>query len=187
MVDALGSGHQILILRKGGVSEGRRGFQVEHAEFLLMPTLFHQQQELVVPSWRIRFEESQTVQEDPSQIRMNYCAHVISWRRLETLAAAERLRGQHIWRDQVISERFTGGEDSSIHALALRVFKLPETVSLPILPHYGGCKSWVELDEEIATDHAVPVLSKEVFNEKLSQFHAALDGNSAVLSSASGP
>ena len=39
IVDALGRGQQILILRKGGISEGPGGFQVEQPEFLLFPTL----------------------------------------------------------------------------------------------------------------------------------------------------
>ncbi len=31
IVDALGRGDQILILRKGGISEGRGGFQIEQS------------------------------------------------------------------------------------------------------------------------------------------------------------
>ncbi|MGV3757322.1 MAG: DUF1802 family protein [Verrucomicrobiota bacterium] len=40
VVDALGRGEQIILLRKGGISEGRGGFQVEHPQFLFWPTLF---------------------------------------------------------------------------------------------------------------------------------------------------
>ena len=50
VVDALGRGDQIIILRKGGISEGRGGFKVEHEQFLLFPTLFHQQRESVTDS-----------------------------------------------------------------------------------------------------------------------------------------
>ncbi|MEO8428438.1 MAG: DUF1802 family protein, partial [Verrucomicrobiota bacterium] len=57
VVDALGRGDQIIILRKGGISEGRGGFQVEHPEFVLFPTLFHQQRESVVPSAQARFDQ----------------------------------------------------------------------------------------------------------------------------------
>ena len=41
--DALGRGEQSLILRKGGIAEGRAGFRFQHPEFLLLPTLFHEQ------------------------------------------------------------------------------------------------------------------------------------------------
>ena len=38
MIDALGRGEQIIILRKGGIHEGRGGFQVDQPEFWLFPT-----------------------------------------------------------------------------------------------------------------------------------------------------
>jgi hypothetical protein len=41
--EELGSGRQSIILRKGGIAEGRSGFRFEHADFLLLPTLFHEQ------------------------------------------------------------------------------------------------------------------------------------------------
>lgn len=45
VVDALGAGGQIIILRKGSLREERDGFTVEQPEFLLFPTLFHSQLE----------------------------------------------------------------------------------------------------------------------------------------------
>ena len=39
VVDALGRGAQILILRKGGLREGSGGFRLEQRQFLLFPTL----------------------------------------------------------------------------------------------------------------------------------------------------
>src|ERR1043166_5463608 len=56
VVDGLGRGDQIIILRKGGISEGRSGFQVEHNRFFLFPTLFHQQRECVQPAAQIRYD-----------------------------------------------------------------------------------------------------------------------------------
>jgi hypothetical protein len=40
---ALGSGEQSIILRKGGIAEGRSGFSFQHREFFLFPTFFHEQ------------------------------------------------------------------------------------------------------------------------------------------------
>ena len=53
VVDALGRGDQILILRKGGIAEGRDGFRVDHQNFLLFPTLYHQQRDCVTPGGRL--------------------------------------------------------------------------------------------------------------------------------------
>ena len=42
VVDALGRGEQIIILRKGGIRENRGEFLVDHREFWLFPTQFHE-------------------------------------------------------------------------------------------------------------------------------------------------
>ena len=47
--EALGSGRQIIVIRKGGIAEGKDGLRFEHEEFALLPTFFHQQSERVVP------------------------------------------------------------------------------------------------------------------------------------------
>ena len=40
---ALGEGRQSVIIRKGGLAEGRDGFVFLHREFFLFPTFFHEQ------------------------------------------------------------------------------------------------------------------------------------------------
>ncbi len=45
---------------------------------------------------------------------------------------------------------------------------------LPMSPGYGGCKSWVELEQDVATTGVSPVLSDDVFAEKLNQFRACV-------------
>ena len=43
--EAIGSGRQSIMLRKGGIAEGRDGFAFKHREFFLFPTWFHEQLE----------------------------------------------------------------------------------------------------------------------------------------------
>jgi hypothetical protein len=174
VVDALGRGDQILILRKGGISEGRGGFQVEHPSFLLFPTLFHQQRESVIPAAQQRYDIIAPALPGPDKLRIEFFGELIAWERLDSLAAAERLRGQHVWRDEVIADRFDWGKNKNIFALAVRVYRLPAVTELPMLPQYGGCKSWVELDSEFATEGAVPALDDEAFARRLGEFREAL-------------
>lgn len=175
VVDALGRGEQILILRKGGISEGRGGFQVEHPQFVFFPTLFHQQRESVLTHAQARFDQLTPTLPPPEILRVEFCAEVIAWQKVESLDAAERLRGQHIWRDEVIAERYEWGWAKNIFALAVRVSRLPGAVELPMLPDYGGCKSWIELATDIPTVGAHPVLDEKEFGRKLGQFRAALE------------
>lgn len=175
VVDALGRGEQIIILRKGGITEGRGGFMPEHSEFLLFPTLFHQQRDSVVPAAQVRYDGIAPGLRAKDRLRLEFCCEVASVRRLDSLAAAEQLRGQHIWRDEVIAARFEWGKDKSIYALAVRVFRLPHAVELPMRETYGGCKSWIELETDVAADNAKPVLSPDAFDQRLKEFQRALE------------
>ena len=148
IVDALGRGDQIIILRKGGINEGAGGFKMEHPRFLLFPTLFHQQRESVLPSAQIRFDLLAPNFPPPGKLRLEFFAETAAAAKLDSLADARALNGQHVWRDEVIAERFDWGRDKSIFALAVRILQLPQPVELPLMPAYAGCKSWVELDRD---------------------------------------
>lgn len=174
VVDTLGRGEQILLLRKGGIAEGRGGFQIEHPRFLFFPTLYHQQRESVLPAAQARYDEIAPQLPPPDLLRLEFCAEVVAWRKLDSLAAVERLRGQHIWRDDVLAQRFEWGRQQEIFALAVRVARLPQRIELPMLTTYAGCKSWIELAEEILTDAAQPVLAEDAFQTRLRAFESAL-------------
>jgi hypothetical protein len=179
VVDALGRGDQIVILRKGGISEGRGGFQVEHDQFLLFPTLFHQQRESVLPPAQARYDALAPAL-SPAIVRLEYAARVVDWKALDSLESALRLEGQHIWREEIIRERFDWGKARSIYAMAVRVLRLPHAVELPVRPEYGGCKSWVELESVVPIEGAQPVLTDREFAENLRRFHDALEPAGSV-------
>ena len=169
VVGALGAGRQILILRKGGIHEEKGGFAVSHSRFLLFPTFFHQQWESVIETAEERFDEF-----EPNTVRLKFWAQAAAARRLDSLADAHALRGQHIWREEVIARRFESGREKNVFAMAVRVFRLREKAQLPMLPSYGGCKSWVKLESDVDTRDSRPVLSDEGFAAKLEEFRSAL-------------
>lgn len=177
VIDALAAGRQALILRKGGISEGPGGFKVDQPEFLLFPTLFHQQRESVLPEAQARYDQIQASFPPADVLRIEYFCRVARWWRLDDLTQARTLESQHVWKPEVIAERFDWGKNKAIFALAVRAFRLPSAVKLPMLPTYGGCKSWIELDQEIDVRKAIPALSDEQFNERLKAMEAALPGN----------
>ena len=172
VVDALGQGDQIIIFRKGGISEGRSGFQVEHDHFLLFPTLFHQQREAVLPQAQMRYDALAPTF-SPTIVRFEYLARVVDWKFVDSLEAALRLRGEHVWREEVIRDRFDWGKSKSIYAMAVRIFRLPKPIELPMRAEYGGCKSWVELEDAVPCEGSRPVLTEEDFDQKLQRFRAA--------------
>jgi hypothetical protein len=175
ITDALLRGEQILIFRKGGLREGPGGFQIEHPGFLFFPTFFHQQREAVQPPAQARHDALAPHFPAPHVLRVEGFARVIAWRRMDSLESAQRLRDQHIWREEVIAARFDWGRSKEIHVLAVRAFRLPAAVELPLLASYGGCKSWVNLEKDISIDAAKPVLNDVDFSEKFRRFEEALE------------
>lgn len=176
VVDALGRGEQIIILRKGGISEGRGGFRLEHSEFWLFPTLYHQQAEGVIPDVATRFRATPPPPDAETHVNLRFFARVVEAHRLESLSAAERLRGQHVWTDPVIAERFDWGAQQAIFAIAVRIYEARQVTKLPLVPAYGGCKSWIDLAAELGVEGASPVLSEEAFLDRLTGFRSALEG-----------
>ena len=174
MVDALGRGEQIFILRKGGIHEGRGGFKMEHAEFLLFPTLFHQQRESVAAGAQEGIDEIGPRVPPANVLRLEYWAQVVEHHRLNDFQAVKRLEQQHIWREEVLAERFEWGREEGIFAIAIRVFRLPIAIELPMVPEYGGCKSWIEVAHPIMPAGSVSVLDDEEFERRLEKFRAAI-------------
>jgi len=175
VVDALGRGEQILILRKGGIHEGRGGFQVGHDRFLLFPTGYHQQGESVVGAAAGRGAEVLAAMPGEDTVRFEYFAEVAEWRELASLESVRALKGQHVWRDEVIEQRYEWGRSKGVFALAVRVYRLAEPVDLPLRESYGGCKSWIEVERDVSGDGARPVLSDEMFAAKLAAFREPLN------------
>src|SRR6185503_19675716 len=101
VVDALGRGEQIIILRKGGIHEGKGGFQLEHPRFWLFPTLFHQQRESVLLPAQKRYDAIAPLFGSPDKVRIEFLADVADWRKIDSLEQVQALRGQHIWSDEV--------------------------------------------------------------------------------------
>src|SRR5688572_33439197 len=96
--DALGKGAQSIIIRKGGIAEGRAGFRFQHEEFLLFPTLFHEQ----VAKLKLPPETPLPARVEGGPIEIRYAARVEWTRDITDLAAAHRLAPHHLWRDSVV-------------------------------------------------------------------------------------
>ena len=140
ITEALGQGHQALIIRKGGVHEGRRGFTPEHQRFWLFPTGFHQHAGKVEGTVK---ELDKTLSAD--KIQLQYIATVLDTYRVESLPILERLNPWHHWKWQTIEERFNFGKWQGVYVFVLDVHTFDTPIALENKKAYGGCKSWLEL------------------------------------------
>lgn len=153
--EALASGRQIVILRKGGLLEERTGFTLEAEEFLLFPSTLHQNPKGVIPEVRALLKPSEPV--------LTHMARVAAARKIHDLESLARLRPFHVYSDSLVAERFHRWQDAGVHALVVRVSKLPRPVPVPSAKEYEGCKSWFDLAFAVDTSGSAPVLSDERF------------------------
>lgn len=161
VVDALGHGEQILVLRKGGIREQRGQFHLDHRLFWLFPTQFHEAERSVIASKRPALR-AMTAQPTRETVEIQYYAVVEHVLHLTDPAVLSRLQGRHVWAEHIVQERFEFGREPGLHAMIVRVHQLPRAEVLPVRESYGGCKSWVQLERAVAGDVS-PVVEDAAF------------------------
>ena len=167
VVNALASGKQILILRKGGIREESGEFQAEHKEFFLFPTYEHQNKLDLKPEAQTDLELTIRTKPDPAKTPIHYYVETVSVIQLTEEADLERLEPYHIWSEKATTARFHFGRQKGLFVFAVRIFRLPASHFIAADdPEYSGCKSWVQLKEKLSTQGAQPVLSESIFKER---------------------
>ena len=73
-----------------------------------------------------------------------------------------------------LERRFAYRNKPWVHALLLRVSRLPEPVLLSETPHYAGCVSWVELEQDIAVQGLEAVLEDSKLKELQTELERVL-------------
>lgn len=181
VVEALGAGEQILILRKGGIHERRGEFQVEHREFWLFPTQYHEDERSVIASKRPALREL-GAHAPADVIPIQFYAVAESVISLTDPAVLGRLQGRHIWSEHVLQQRFEFGREKGLHALVVRVYRLPEPELIAPRESYAGCKSWVELERSIATTNLASVLVAGEFDAQRNEMTERLSPHASTHS-----
>jgi hypothetical protein len=169
--EALASGRQTIVLRKGGIAESGGAFRVEHERFWLYPTYVHQQQAGVVEEARPLLERAERSRPGEGVVRLTHFVQVGGVRYLEDLGEALRLAPLHVWSRETVEARFRY-RTPGLFVLAVRVYRSAVAHELTETPAYAGCKSWVELGRELeATGEAV--LSEPAFAAVLGQINSS--------------
>lgn len=174
--EALGSGRQSVILRKGGIAEGRGGFGFDHEEFYLFPTWFHGQVD------KVRIPEAVLPEQDPERVTIAHIASVEWAGRIADKDALHGLEDLHVLDASVIEERFVYDTKSGslggkgINIAFVRVYRLEPSVSMPMEKGFGGCRSWIEFPEitESNAGALVSVLSDEEHGHRKERFARVL-------------
>jgi len=159
---SLGSGRQMILLRKGGISESIGGFEIEHRNFLLFPTFLHQNTAMLKPP-----EQAAMISHtaEPEQIELAYSGQIVDIVQVKSREQIDRLDEEHIWTPPLIDMRFNYKPKNPLYLLTVRAYKLAAPVTIQNTPDYAGCKSWVPLEKPIEFS-ATPAIDDATFEAR---------------------
>lgn len=151
--DAIASGRQSLILRKGGIAEGPQGFVPEHESFWLYPTHVHEAQQ----GLRIVPRASAPAENAPGDLEINTLVRVEQVNYVADRDQLEEIEGFHVWTGETVLKRFEYRKPG-LWLLLIRAFHESPGPIVKVVPEHAGCRTWVPLDPPLRTDALTPVL-----------------------------
>ena len=172
-VHALLDGRQTLLLRKGGIHEKR--FSVRGSRFVVFPTVAHSHAESTRGEHADLLALGRADVADGSvMVRAELSvAATIAVRRPDRIAELEPF---HIWTtESVRRNRIDFRPRHELTAIVVSARALVVPVTVPLLPEYAGCRSWVELlDLPGSGALAEPVHDDAHLHEVAAQVRAAV-------------
>jgi hypothetical protein len=201
-VRALAEGEQLLTLRKGGIREENRHFELDHERFFLYPTFDHQRNNLVRqshhPELRRALEEGVWADDEPppkaliqdggidqpDRVRIRAWAEVHDHYEVADPRIVDALSPFHIWTSDYAFKRLRWKPRHPLHVLVLRAYRIPRPVTVRVRPEYEGCKSWVEIDRNLPFE-GTPVIADEEFDRAAAGIEAVVREAGALAGAAS--
>jgi hypothetical protein len=132
--DAIAAGQTQLLIRKGGIAEGRAGFELKKSFFGLLPTLFHQ----------VKNAAPEAESPEPPTTISLICQLVDAFV-VPSLTDLAPLAGLHSYGMEQLAARQNYKTERPLHLLIVRPFRLKAPIKLPAGSLKASCKSWVDV------------------------------------------
>lgn len=127
-VASVRDGRQVVLIRKGGISEGSGGFVAEAGEFVLLPTWFHQHggQALALPE----------------VIRLEVRCELVKAVEVPSGADLSGLAGFHAYEAGQLRVRAAYKPERPLMVMVVRPYRWAEALELPSSLVAASCRSW---------------------------------------------
>jgi hypothetical protein len=155
VVAALGRGDQIVLARKGGIADA--SFGIEADRFYLYPTYFHQGESEARPEVTVT----------------HWCEVVRTWT-VDDEARLKRLADHVVLPHETLAARYHFRPGQKLNVIAVRTFALAQPAPVKFHEQYGGCRSWISVEEQIDVGGSRPVLSESELQTKIDRIDSAL-------------
>ena len=173
-VEAMAQGDQVLLLRKGGIHEDGKDFRVIHREFLFYPTYLHQKEDLLQPAHRPALRKLLERPLDDGHITFSHWAKAEEVLEISEQEQVDHLEPHYIWTAAYAQSKLHWKPMLPLSVLLLRVYNLEQPVTVPYLPEYGGCTSWVEVLSDVNLGKMEPVLDDAGFQRRVDDIKGSL-------------
>ena len=150
-VRALAEGEQLLTLRKGGIREENKHFEIEHDRFFLYPTFDHQRNDLrprvahagARPrarggrlARRRAARRRRSLQDggipQPDRVRIRAWAEVAASYLITDPRAIDALSPYYIWTTDYAEKRLAWKRRHPLHVIVLRTYRIPRPVTVKV-------------------------------------------------------
>ncbi len=174
-VKALREGRQILLVRKGGIREETRDFRIQARQFLLFPTYEHQRADLLQPAFQADLEQVLAAPRDPNRVRIDTWAELTDEFEVTEEWQVVALADHYCWSQTYAEERLRWRPRKPLLVMAVRAHALAAPREIELRPEYGGCKSWLQLAEDVSVASKTPALAADEYAARVSAVRAALE------------
>lgn len=162
VTEAMARGDQVLTIRKGGIRE--KAFHLEGSSFWLFPSWEHEAPGETKRAWHADLSHSLGARPTDGTVPLRARATVVDAYEISDHAALAALDGFHLWTPAYVEERLKWRPTKPLSVLVLRAEAMVEPLSLPLLPSYGGCTSWVELESSPVGGPLLASLTETAFD-----------------------
>ena len=168
-IRALREGHQILLIRKGGIREDGGEFSVASRRVLLFPTYLHAEEQAasLQPCYGAWQDEEARKEPKNETVRFDAWAEITDIFIVQKPDALYELKSQHIYGDSFLKKRIESEPAKPLYGLCLRTYNLPQPAVVPVELDYYGCKSWINLTAPLSLEGATPALSDRTYEERV--------------------
>lgn len=175
-INALETGKTILLLRKGGIKEVGGRFQVQYPQAILYPTYEHQKPELLKPEYASQVTSVNSGWH-PDTVPIGSWAEITDIFSVTEASVVDRLLPYHIWNEKLASDRLHWKPRQPLYLLLLRVYKLSQPLSIPYSQEYGGCKSWIDLNQSISLENSIPIFNEAQYKQQVKTIQEILNSS----------
>jgi len=172
-VEALERGESALVVRKGGIRE--KAFAVPKTRFLFFKGYEHQKPEQLKSTYHDLLRSIPNRRDDGPVVFTSF-AEVYGAFEVSEAEELEALDPHHIWTHEYAESRLKWRPKKPLTVLVLKAYLLPQPMVLEYRESYGGCKSWIELEEAVPIAGSRPALTDTAFEDLVRPTLSLLEG-----------